>query len=35
VAPRIGFDLLLDLFKETLTAWNADKAPRLAAAIAY
>src|SRR5665213_878822 len=23
------------MFKETLTAWNADKAPRLAAAIAY
>jgi membrane protein len=25
----------LTMFKETLTAWNADKAPRLAAAIAY
>ncbi len=31
MTARIG----LDLFKETLAAWNADKAPRLAAAIAY
>jgi membrane protein len=31
VTARIG----LAMFKETLGAWNADKAPRLAAAIAY
>jgi membrane protein len=31
VATRIDFGM----FKDTLTAWNADKAPRLAAAIAY
>jgi membrane protein len=31
VTAQIGFEL----FKDTLTAWNADKAPRLAAAIAY
>jgi membrane protein len=30
---KIHFDL--DMIKETWSAWNADKAPRLAAAIAY
>jgi len=31
MATQIGFGML----KETVTAWNADKAPRLAAAISY
>jgi membrane protein len=32
---RVKVHVDLDIFKQTLTAWNADKAPRLAAAIAY
>src|ERR1700735_3750013 len=27
--------MVVEMLKDTVTAWNADKAPRLAAAIAY
>jgi membrane protein len=32
---RVSARIALEMFSETLSAWNTDKAPRLAAAVAY